>query len=423
MSKNFTSFEEQIKQTVEGFELPYEEQSWNNLEKALDSQSSGGNNSWLVALVAAATIILGGGLTVYNYAFSTVSANGACKVARFENNAFVTSQSSISNESAESTSSEQTANATYSANNQTSAASNLIAKQTTISKNRIDSASGIAQTESVLANPQETKEEESLIIKAENSSISVQISSRSTCAGGEIEFTALNGPREGSYLWNFGDNSFDQRPSPKHKYNKPGVYSVSLSITNKRDGVMTTSVMKDLITVHQAPTADFEWNFINGAMEEPTVKIINTSENANHYSWVFSDGTSSNDISPIRSYTEKGKQTILLEVSNAFGCVDKKVKYISFSEDFNLKAPAKFNPNKEVFMPETLKQGKSNFKLTVYNGQQPIYETTNKSKGWDGKLPNGAMAAAGQEFPWIVIMYNETTKEEKYFSGIVTILP
>lgn len=421
MSKNFTSFEEQIKQTVEGFELPFEEQSWNNLEKALDSKSTGGNNSWLVALFAATTLIVGGGLTVYNYAFSSVSAIGASKVARFENISEVTSQSVISENIAES---EQTNNAVDSSkNSDSSVASSLKSNGFGQLTKPSDAHVNASTSENEAITPELPKQEESLIIKAENSSISVQISARSTCAGGEIEFTALNGPREGSYLWNFGDNSFDQRPSPKHKYNKPGVYSVSLSITNKRDGVMTTSVMKDLITVHQAPTADFEWNFINGAMEEPTVKIINTSENANNYNWVFSDGTTSNDISPIRSYTEKGKQTILLEVSNAFGCVDKKVKYISFSEDFNLKAPAKFNPNKEVFMPETLKQGKANFKLTVYNGQQPIYETTNKTKGWDGKLPDGAMASAGQEYPWIVIMYNETTKEEKYFSGIVTILP
>lgn len=421
MSKNFTSFEQQIKQTVEGFELPYEEQSWNNLEKALDSQSTGGNNSWLVALVAAATLILGGGLTVYNYAFSSVSATGATKTARFENITAVTSHSAIAENSEFSSENEIPSQESVLEENAGGISSR--SKQLGKDQNQLDSASSLFTSETEIAKQDAPKQAESLIIKAENSPISVQISSRSTCAGGEIEFTALNGPREGSYLWNFGDNSFDQRPSPKHKYNKPGVYSVSLSITNKRDGVMTTSVMKDLITVHQAPTADFEWNFINGAMEEPTVKIINTSENANQYNWVFSDGTTSTDISPIRSYTEKGKQTILLEVSNAFGCVDKKVKYISFSEDFNLKAPAKFNPNKEVFMPETLKQGKANFKLTVYNGQQPIYETTNKSKGWDGKLPNGVVASAGQEFPWIVIMYNETTKEEKYFSGIVTILP
>jgi PKD repeat protein len=262
-----------------------------------------------------------------------------------------------------------------------------------------------------------------IIVSSGNSALSVEINMKSTCAGGEIEFTAHNGPKEGSYLWNFGDNCFDQRSNLKHKYTKPGVYSVSLSVTNKRDGMMTTTVMKDLITVHPSPTADFEWNFINGAMEEPTVKIVNISENASEYQWMFSDGTSSNDISPIRSYTEKGKQTILLQVSNEFGCVDKKVKYINFNEDYNLKAPEKFSPSKETFMPEGLKQGKSNFKLTVFNGEQPIYETTSKSKGWDGKLPSGVSASTGQQFPWIVIIYNEATKEEKYFSGIVTILP
>jgi PKD repeat protein len=430
MSKTLTPFEETLKQTLDHFELPYEETGWNALEKKLNDKGTS-NNSWIVALIAACTFIAVGSWTVYGYAFKSSTASKGSSVARFENNQNVVDSShlsaSVSNESAVNTvSSEQEIAAV---NNNSFVSSPLLLtdsnrnNQSIINSESVTIPSILSENETLSASNTMVDPNAPIIVSSGNSALSVEINMKSTCAGGEIEFTAHNGPKEGSYLWNFGDNCFDQRSNLKHKYTKPGVYSVSLSVTNKRDGMMTTTVMKDLITVHPSPTADFEWNFINGAMEEPTVKIVNISENASEYQWMFSDGTSSNDISPIRSYTEKGKQTILLQVSNEFGCVDKKVKYINFNEDYNLKAPEKFSPSKETFMPEGLKQGKSNFKLTVFNGEQPIYETTSKSKGWDGKLPSGVSASTGQQFPWIVIIYNEATKEEKYFSGIVTILP
>jgi PKD repeat protein len=431
MSKTLTPFEEKLRQTLDHFELPYEENSWNALENKLDNKGTS-NNSWIVALIAACTFVAVGSWTVYGYAFKSSSASKASSIARFENNQNVVNSSLLgSSSTTESTSNDITSEqANALANNDNALVSTplLLAdsnRNSSVVANNSPVAipSILAENETLSASNSMVDENAPIVVSSGNSPLSVQINMKSTCAGGEIEFTALNGPKEGSYLWNFGDNCFDQRSNLKHKYTKPGVYSVSLSVTNKRDGMMTTTVMKDLITVHPSPTADFEWNFINGAMEEPTVKIVNISENASEYQWVFSDGTSSNDISPIRSYTEKGKQTILLEVSNEFGCVDKKVKYINFNEDYNLKAPEKFSPSKETFMPEGLKQGKSNFKMTIYNGEQPIYETTSKSKGWDGKLPSGSSASAGQQFPWIVIIYNEATKEEKYFSGIVTILP
>ena len=431
MSKTLTPFEETLKQTLDHFELPYEETGWNALEKKLNDKGTS-NNSWIVALIAACTFIAVGSWTVYGYAFKSSTASKGSTVARFENNQNVVNSSLLGATTSNDgdiirTSSEQENTAVN--NKNTFVSSPLLLADSNrnnhsiINSESVTIPSILSENETLSASNTMVDPNAPIIVNSGNSALSVEINMKSTCAGGEIEFTAHNGPKEGSYLWNFGDNCFDQRSNLKHKYTKPGVYSVSLSVTNKRDGMMTTTVMKDLITVHPSPTADFEWNFINGAMEEPTVKIVNISENASEYQWMFSDGTSSNDISPIRSYTEKGKQTILLQVSNEFGCVDKKVKYINFNEDYNLKAPEKFSPSKETFMPEGLKQGKSNFKLTVFNGEQPIYETTSKSKGWDGKLPSGVSASAGQQFPWIVIIYNEATKEEKYFSGIVTILP
>lgn len=413
MSKKFTQFEDKIHNALENYELPYEAGDWGKLESKLDNPGAG--QHWIVALVAAAFFSGIAGFAVYKYSFNQFDAAQGTSVARFENLLDIKNASSLKAEDAEVIVEETN---TYLNSNPSASETPSIVSES--NENAVT-----VQDTFTTASENGSSNASNAVSKPENNSksLSVKPSMTSSCAGGEIEFSALNGPIDGSYLWNFGDGNFSNKPNPKHKYIKPGVYDVSLSVTSKKDGQISTTVMNDLITIHPSPSADFEWDFINTPEGEPTIKIVNTSENASAFAWKFNDGSTSNVISPVRSYSDKGKQAISLEVSNEWGCVDSKVKYVLINHDYNLNAPSQFNPKADVFMPEALKQGKMQFKLTVYNGEVPVYETNNKSKGWDGKLPGGQLASPGTEYPWIVIIYNETTKEEKYFSGIVKILP
>lgn len=407
MSKKFTAFEEKLNSTLENYELPFENGDWKRLENQLDKGVA--SNHWVVALAAAAFFTGAIGLGVFTYSNKMFEATGAAKLARFEN------QIDVKNAKAQQASGEVTVSdeASSSTNSIKATSNDSSPIHTDIIKDEVENKNATA----VQAN-------EKPIASSASTALSVRPSTTSSCAGGEVEFNAVNGPIDGSYLWNFGDGNFSNKPNPKHKYAKAGVYDVSLSVTSKKDGQINTTVMNDLITIHPAPSADFEWDFVNNPGDEPTVKIVNTSENASSFEWKFNDGTTSKVISPVRSYNDKGKQMIALEVRNEWGCSDSKIKYVVINQEYNLMAPNSFNPTaKETFMPEALKQGKTQFKLTVYNGEQPIYETNNRAKGWDGRLPGGQLAESGKAYPWIVIIYNETTKEEKYFSGTVTVLP
>lgn len=424
-------FEESIKESLESYELPYEPSGWKDMERRLN-KSVAADHSWLVALGAACLFAASGTWVIYNTQFRKTTALAGYNQPRA---IFQTSQDSASSEKTTSYSTDTTAEMVPSAGNsviETASSNNankVFSSRNKISSNSADSAT--SQNANTAANSGLSTPNAENVTAAENtpanksgrSILSVEASITETCAGNEVDFALSNGPKDGSYLWNFGDGNFSNKPNPKHKYDKPGTYDVSLSVTNKKDGQIATSVMEDFVTIYPAPSADFEWEFVNAAYDEPTVKIVNTSENANSYKWTFEDGTSSKAISPTRSYTDKGKQIIALEVSNAYGCKDNKVKYININNDYNLMAPDRIQIGKDVFMPDALKQGKFNFKLTVYNGEKSIYETTQKNKGWDGKLPDGTNAVSGKAYPWIVIIYNEKTNEEKYFSGTVTVNP
>ena len=256
-----------------------------------------------------------------------------------------------------------------------------------------------------------------------NKSLLIEPSVRTACAGAEVNFTAKNSPKNGSYLWNFGDGSFSNQENPIHIYKKSGTFDVSLSVTNPNDGQISTIAMRDLITINPKPEADFEWSYTNSPVGEPTAKFVNTSVNANSFVWKFAENRTSTEVSPSVIYSSKGKQPVILEVHNSFGCKDEQVKIVQVNADFNLGAVLKMSEHEIAFMPEALKKGGNKFKLTLYDGENIIFESSSKTKVWKGEMKGGKKAVAGQQFPWIVLIYGEDGNDARYYSGTLTIVP
>ncbi len=260
-------------------------------------------------------------------------------------------------------------------------------------------------------------------IENKNKSLYIEPSVRTACAGAEVNFTAKNSPKNGSYLWNFGDGSFSNQENPIHIFKKSGTFDVSLSVTNPNDGQISTIAMRDLITINPKPEADFEWSYTNSPVGEPTAKFVNTSVNANSFVWKFTENRSSMEVSPSVIYSSKGKQPVILEVHNSFGCKDEQVKIVQVNADFNLGAVLKMSEHDISFMPDALKKGGNKFKLSIYDGENIIFESTSKTKVWKGEMKGGKKAAAGQQFPWIVLIYGEDGNDARYYSGTLTIVP
>jgi PKD repeat protein len=260
-------------------------------------------------------------------------------------------------------------------------------------------------------------------IENKNKSLYIEPSVRTACAGAEVNFTAKNSPKNGSYLWNFGDGSFSNQENPIHIFKKSGTFDVSLSVTNPNDGQISTIAMRDLITINPKPEADFEWSYTNSPVGEPTAKFVNTSVNANSFVWKFTENRSSTEVSPSVIYSSKGKQPVILEVQNSFGCKDEQVKIVQVNADFNLGAVLKMSEHDISFMPDALKKGGNKFKLSIYDGENIIFESTSKTKVWKGEMKGGKKAAAGQQFPWIVLIYGEDGNDARYYSGTLTIVP
>ena len=259
-------------------------------------------------------------------------------------------------------------------------------------------------------------------ISKEKNESNILSSVRQTCAGTEVSFKPQNSPSDGSYLWNFGDGAFSNESNPKHRFQKPGTYEVSLSVTDNKNAQINTVNMSETITILPNPNADFDWKFVNGGKEAPTVEIKNQSTNFVSASWKFGDGTESSTTHPIKTFSTKGSHSVVVTAINEYGCKDQKVKYINVNSDYNLNAAGYVNCG-DGFMPEGLTQLKGKFSLSIYDGSKKIFETRDAKNPWVCTDMNGNKVEVNKQYPWIAILHDAKTGEDRYYSGAVLVKP
>ena len=245
---------------------------------------------------------------------------------------------------------------------------------------------------------------------------------RTNCVGAEISFNPPSAPDDVSFLWNFGDGSFSNEREPKHHYLKPGTYVVSLSLSGHKSAQINTMNMSETITILTTPDADFDWTFVNGPNEAPTVQIENLSQRSHSTTWSFDDGKQLESDAPLKSFSEAGKHAVKITAINENGCKDTKIKYLDINSDYNLNAPGSIYVGQE-FMPQGLTAMKGNFVLSIYDNGKKIFETKSPKRAWTGQDAKGRSLETEKQYPWIAIVHNEKTGEDKYYSGSILLRP
>ncbi len=119
--------------------------------------------------------------------------------------------------------------------------------------------------------------------------------------------------------WNWGDGkteNFNAAPF-NHTYSSPGIYTVSLIVTDTK-GCADTLKKPKVITVSK-PIAAFTADTLSC-----TSKAINFANSSSGpslvYSWNFGDGASSSEKNPVHLYTTEGTYTVSLSISDKYGC-------------------------------------------------------------------------------------------------------
>lgn len=118
------------------------------------------------------------------------------------------------------------------------------------------------------------------------------------------------------YLWNFGDGTTSSGSFPSHIYHTPGVFAVSLTVTNS-NGCSNTVTLNDSINVYIPQNIAINLNSDSVCLNQP----IQVSSNAvSSISWSFGDGTNSSQNPGSHIFTSSGNFILSMTASDANNC-------------------------------------------------------------------------------------------------------
>ena len=233
------------------------------------------------------------------------------------------------------------------------------------------------------------------------------------CAGTEVTF-ALNGlDQEGSVLWNFGDGGFSQEVAPTHIYDDAGSYDITVSVRAPGDGMIRTRTVENMIVVRPKPEAAMNWEFFDATSNRARVHLINETEDASSSTWLLEQ----EGLTEAQAMLEiPGDYHVNLVASNKFGCQDIAVQNIHLGSRKEAIAPALFSPDGDgrydTFMPLMLMDFKGKWELTIWDGDEQVFESSKSRRPWKGELANGGAAEVGKKYTWKLVA--ETPAGEKH---------
>ena len=134
------------------------------------------------------------------------------------------------------------------------------------------------------------------------------------CASLDVDFIDESSSNVTDWLWSFpgGSPSSSTDPNATVTYTAPGVYSVTLVVSNPAGS--NTMTRTNYITVNTIPSPDFSFT-VNGN----TASFTNSSSNATSYEWDFGDGSTSTEENPTHTYATNGTYEVTLTATNDCG--------------------------------------------------------------------------------------------------------
>lgn len=166
-------------------------------------------------------------------------------------------------------------------------------------------------------------------------------------ANTSIKFTntskVVNETPHTSYYWLFDDGTFSINKTPSHTYTQPGIYNVSLTITDSPDGC--ASSFSKQITVGALPSAEFTMN--GTACTKTPITFNNTSNVSDRvgskivsYQWNFGGAGTSTEKNPTVVFDFAVTYEVTLIVTTNTGASHTTKKIFTFQEGLSSQMTA-----------------------------------------------------------------------------------
>jgi PKD repeat protein len=160
----------------------------------------------------------------------------------------------------------------------------------------------------------------------------VSINNDCGCGALQVNFNLLNYllPQM-NYSWNFGDmasgsNNFSTMYSASHFYGISGTYTISLTVKDDLNNIIINPV--DTIKIFNQPIADISYSPIITNILNPEINFHSSSTDFIYYKYYFGDGTISEEMNPVHTYSSVGKFYVIYIAKTVDGCYTYTIKTI-----------------------------------------------------------------------------------------------
>jgi len=173
------------------------------------------------------------------------------------------------------------------------------------------------------------------------------------------------------------------------------------------------------------PTAAFQPVPGIASGDNPEITFQNGSINEDLYFWSFGDGSSGFDENPSHLYDQSGEYTVILHVTDDYGCSDTVSHIVKIIDEMVVFIPNAFTPDgdgvNDVFKPSGTGFNLDKYEMIIFDRWgKTIFISNNFDLGWDGKV-EGEKLNINAIFIY-QIKFTDLNGFEKLFLGQLTIL-
>lgn len=432
-----SKFEQSIKDSLEGFELPYDTAAWTAMSQKLDAiqpvaPPKGGAGKWFAAagIVIATTV----GVVYFtrqdqqtetNHSVAENKTTNGSETDRTQEHissdksgrsADLTHQTAFSSDATQLSENGQSANTPASnhadqpTKNQ-SESGQKTPKNTSSQTSPFSHSEGTQRGTELLDGYVPTPNTHVLLPDVKNVCVGDQISLRND---NDFDLILLTPNRDEVRL--------KPRSTTKVSIDQSGNYS--LIRQHLRNNELAT--FKGMAAPKLDFSIDDQTHYEQGV---PSIPVETYSEGS-HFTWSF-EGTQLKQYGEQAHATffKKGNHSITLTAQGDNGCKSSITKTVEVSEDYNLLAPNAFIPEhsdnrKNRFIPYALSVRAVEFNMIIIDPKSgvTVFESSD-TQGWDGiDRTTGRMVDANATYIWKVVLKNPLLGERAEYSGTVAVL-
>lgn len=247
-----------------------------------------------------------------------------------------------------------------------------------------------------------------------------------------VEATLINATADSMVgddcVWSFGDGTQAVGcDSVQHKFEEPGCYDVSLSVSSP-EGCVDSSERVDYVCVRPYPDANFKAEPRTSTVQSPEVQFTNLSTGAESYKWDFGSLDSSSEEHPTFDFPNEGEgqYQVCLEATNSYACQDSICRDVIIQGEFILYVPNAFTPDgdglNDRFQPVVQGADEKNYDLYIYDRWgEVVFEGHHPEASWDGTI-KGSGKAKPDVYVWKIVAKSKYTGKVVERTGHVTLL-